>query len=178
MSVIIGLAGRRGAGKSTIARRLATEHGFDCASFGDIVRQEALARSLPTSTSSLQAVGRTLIDEWGWPRFCQAVLGNIPRTSQGIIDGIRHVAAIESLRGLVAPSRFELVFIHLAEDLRLARIRMRRRVGDDDARVEFDPVEQEVDSLRSLAAFEVDGGDDKAAESIARWCRSISAERW
>jgi adenylate kinase family enzyme len=174
LPVVIGLAGKRGSGKSTIARRLAKEHGFVHASFGDAVRREAVARALSTDTPTLQSLGRALIDEWGWIRFCQAVMDSIPESPRIVIDGIRHADAVKTLRHLVAPSRFELVFVQLAHEMRLERIRDRGRIGDSDAIVDSDPVELEVESLHALAAFEVDGNDDKAAALISRWCQRIS----
>lgn len=169
MRLIVGLTGKRGSGKSTIAHQLVEEYGFARASFGDLVRDEAIARSLPTDVATLQTLGRTLIDEWGWTKFCQAAIAGTRDASKVVIDGIRHVGALETIRRLVAPVPLILVFVHLDESRRLMRLRVRGRIGDTDAGVESDPVEQEVDSLRALADFEIDGGDECAAVAIARW---------
>lgn len=171
MRLIVGLTGRRGSGKSTIARRLVEGYGFVRASFGDVVRDEAIARSLSTDMPTLQALGRRLIDEWGWTLFCQKATAGTYDARRVVIDGIRHLGALETLRGLVSPMPLMLVFVRLEESHRFDRLRTRGRAGDVDARVENDPVEQEVDSLRALADFEVDGSDEHAAEAIVRWCQ-------
>ena len=169
MRVIVGLAGRRGCGKSTIGRRLEQEHGFAFVSFGDVVRREAVARSLPIDTPALQTLGRRLIDEWGWERFCRAVLAGASVPDKVVIEGIRHRLAVEALRGLLAPDHFRLVFIQIAEQQRLVRLRLRGRPGDSDAGTDSDSIEQEVDSLRGLAEFEVSGEDECAADLVAKW---------
>jgi adenylate kinase family enzyme len=169
MRLLVGLTGKRGSGKSTIARRLAQRYGFACTSFGDVVRREAIARALLSDMPTLQALGQQLINEWGWTRFCQATLAGTHDSSNVVIDGIRHIHALETLRSLVAPAPLMLVYVQLDETHRVARLRARGRAGDTDPRVENDPVEQEVDSLRALASLTVTGSDESSADSIAQW---------
>src|SRR5574341_206680 len=96
-------------------------------SFGDHVRAEARRLGLDDSAREvLQAVGEALIGA-GWERFCRSVLAQADWTPGRplVIDGVRHVQAVETLRPLVAPAALRLVYLEVPESVRERRLRNR-----------------------------------------------------
>lgn len=167
MRAVVGLAGRPGSGKSTIACNLAEQHGFGRTSFGNVVRGEASVRGLGESIAALQELGLSLIEEWGWRRFCKAVLSRAKDTRCVVVDGVRHSAAVSTLRDLVSPATFTLVFVDIDEDTRCRRLADRGYTRDSYAGIDRHPVEKEILNLRSQADFHVDGKNGSAADMIA-----------
>jgi dephospho-CoA kinase len=158
--LVLAFAGSIASGKSTLSAGIAQTLGWRYASFGDYVRQVARERGLDGSREVLQEVGAALIDQ-GWKHFCWAVLGQVewePGQSL-VIDGIRHVEAVEVLRQLVAPSEVLLVFIAGEESIRHARLRQRSRTDDETLqRVEGHSTEIQVKTrIPGMADFTVDG---------------------
>lgn len=166
MGIVIGLSGFRGSGKSTVAGSLVEEFGAEKRSFGDCVRREAVVRLLPTDVPSLQALGAELIGTWGWERFCREALGPVDANSLVVIEGIRHVEALDTLTKIVEPSRFVLVFVDTPADVLATRILARNREGDSAVSAAGDQMEGELLALRSRAEFVVDGRSDAAARVI------------
>ncbi|MCE9551904.1 MAG: AAA family ATPase [Planctomycetes bacterium] len=155
---VIGFSGRIKSGKTTISRAIAEHLRWPCSSFGDYVRAVAKDRGLTLdSRVVLQEVGETLI-EAGWPKFCHDVLamsGWQPGMSL-IVDGIRHVDAVDEISRTVAPLRFFLIHVGIDEMERIERI----HVHDlkDYSLTELHSTETDVkDALPSMALLVVDG---------------------
>ncbi len=130
-AVAVAFAGAIGAGKTSVSTKVAEMLGWSRASFGDYVRAVARDRELDANSRDvLQSIGEELIAQ-GWEDFCRAVLarGSWTPGQPIVIDGIRHVHAVEALRGLVAPMPLYLVFLKASEEVRAARIRSRDSQG-------------------------------------------------
>src|SRR4051812_35017375 len=95
----IGISGRIGAGKSTVAQELAALLGWPEVSFGNHVRAAASERGLGTDRAVLQDLGQRLIDERGFDAFVADVLtaAAIDHGQPFVIEGIRHVGALDAL---------------------------------------------------------------------------------
>lgn len=178
-SFLVLFSGRIGSGKSSVSTGVAAALGWPRVSFGDYVREEASRRGLDSSRATLQAVGQSLIDA-GWDKFCGGVLAQgdwQPGTSL-VVDGIRHTAAVETIRSLTAPSRVVLVHLEAGNEVRLERIRRR---GDQDEgsleRVESHPTEIEsIVQLPGLADLLVssDGNVGSTVDGIIGWLRQAA----
>jgi dephospho-CoA kinase len=164
--VVVGLAGRRGSGKSTIAHTLERKFDFARASFGDYVRIVARERGMGSDTQSLQNLGQMLIEELGWNRFCRAVLVGTESAHRVVVDGIRHLAARSTLENLVAPAYFGLVFVETDEALRVQRLRGRASVEESKLTKEMS---DELEQLQFEANLVVDGARIDAARAIFSW---------
>jgi hypothetical protein len=157
VAAVIGFAGRKKSGKTTISQAVANATGWQYASFGDFVRHQANQKGLDsTSTVVLQDLGENLIAE-GWPKFCREVVAHSgwkPGTGL-IIDGIRHVEAVQQLKSIVAPLNFGLVYVTTDGDT----LRGRRASSDlKFAVIESHSTEAQVTStLPSVADLTVDG---------------------
>ncbi|MBN8490330.1 MAG: AAA family ATPase [Burkholderiales bacterium] len=155
MTFVVGLSGHRGSGKTWLANELASTRGFAQASFGDVVRSEALRLGLVPTMEVLQDLGGQLIHEWGTPGLCRRALSSVPPDSDVVIEGIRHAEVLHALRNLAAPRQFVFVFVDL--DVQARRRRLQARDGDDGLTRDAHLVEAEVDRLKALANLVVDG---------------------
>jgi dephospho-CoA kinase len=168
----VGVSGPIASGKTAVAICLADALEAPVASFGSYVRSEAGRRQLPADRPSLQELGETLIEEMGWERFCLAVLdhGGVERgASAAVIDGIRHVAALERLEHLAAPAPFHLVFLDVPASVRATRFEVGGVSPEDLAMIEDHPTELQVGAaLRDRAAVVVSGSDSIALCRDAR----------
>lgn len=167
--VVVGLAGRRGSGKSTIAAELQRDFGFARVSFGDYVRAVAKKRDLSLELASLEGLGRALIDEMGWARFCGAVLTGTESAPRVVVDGIRHVGARTTIRNLVAPGQFALAFVQIDEAVRKQRLATRTRPGD---KTPGDEMSGDLEQLHREAEIVVDGSQSDAGRKIVSWIES------
>lgn len=152
--VAVGVSGRIGSGKTTLALGLAAQLRCRYASFGDYVRYVALERGLDGSQRSvLQAVGDELIAT-GWSPFCRAVLdfaGYV--TGPVVVDGVRHVEAIHVLTELVYPLSFRLVAVDAESVARAERLES-RGVGANAAKyAEVHANESQLGEVLNLADY-------------------------
>lgn len=157
-ATVVGFAGRKKSGKTTISQAVAEALHWQQASFGDYVRHVASQRGLDaTSLPVLQDLGQALIDE-GWPQFCKELLRHaewLPGTGL-IVDGIRHVEAAQHLTTLVTPMPFKLIYVSTDDAV------LHERRGIDNASqyaaLEHHSTEAQVATLlRDSADFTVDG---------------------
>lgn len=151
----LGLSGRSKSGKTTLARSLARTLDGSLASFGDYVRKGALSEGLEPTREDLQAVGTRLIES-GWEPFCRAVLSEAGWNPGQflVVDGIRHLEALEHVRKLIAPIHLFHIHIQIDDQTRA------KRVGTNGAHETFEshPIEQQVQTtLPRYADLIVDG---------------------
>lgn len=180
IATILTFAGRIGSGKTTIARGVSTALGWPYASTGDYVRMVAKARGLGESRAELQDLGGSLIRE-GWKRFCTAVL-EFAGWQQGhdlVLDGIRHIEVVQTLRSLVAPGHVCLVFIDTDEHIRRERAQLRDAVTIEQLRqADSHATEQEGRNVLFEAADVIINGNQtvsEAVDDVLEWLHSRGA---
>lgn len=174
---ILAFSGGIGSGKSSVSQAVADRLGWRRVSFGDYVRLAAKQRGLAQTRETLQAVGISLIDA-GWERFCRAVLLQAEwRNGQPlIVDGVRHVEALQTLRRIAAPSQVLLVFVQLGTPERKARL---EQMETSSSRLdEWDTHSTEVQvaaALPKLADLTINGSRslDSLAREVEGWVRSM-----
>jgi shikimate kinase len=167
----IALAGRTGAGKTTVGERLAEALAVPLASFGAFVRSQADARDLDHERETLQTVGQSLIETLGWPTFCAQTLAaaGVEPPKVCVVEGVRHVEAVRTLRSLYSPVAVALVWLD-APDEQLAT-RLRARGEDPTLQPQWERHETErqvLDDLPAAADFRV-ASDDEATPRIVAW---------
>jgi dephospho-CoA kinase len=128
---VIIVSGKIASGKTTFAKALASENGYECVGFGDEVRSVAEGRGLPLTRETLQAIGEELVTN-APETFCEAVLarGNYRTGSGLVIEGLRHASVLTLLRVMVAPDLLIHVHILSSDELRHERYSARAREGD------------------------------------------------
>jgi len=167
--VAVAFAGRMGAGKSSISSALASDMKWKRASFGEFVRYIAKKRGLEQSREVLQAVGAEL-EAGDVVAFCQDVL-RFAEWGGGeslVIDGIRHVRVLETLRKLIAPVPLLFVYLDAEEETRKSRLLARDRIDAASlAASESHSTEREVISrLPDLADLRLSNKDGSEQEML------------
>ena len=162
MTYVLGVAGPIGAGKSAIADELAAAYAGVRRSFGGVVRRRAEALGRPTDRDSLQQLGDEIIATDGWDTFCREVLDDAPQHDVVVVDGVRHVGAIDALIAIVGEAQFRLVFVDAARIQRVARVMARDEITEAafDA-AESHPNEYELPLVRERADVQVDNGSSQ-----------------
>jgi dephospho-CoA kinase len=173
--IAVGVAGRIGSGKTTLASKLANRIGCPRASFGEFVRSVAQARGLDsTDRTALQDLGDELIAE-GWTPFVEAVLRHADYSAGPIvIDGIRHRSAIETLRSELDPTPLVVVAVDTSDDVRRERLRDRGLNSDDVSSADSHANESEVDDVIRAAdlVFPAHLTADEACSTVLKWISS------
>lgn len=154
MSWLICIAGEIASGKSTLARELQAElQGSTLVAFGDVVRRHAQREGLAPSRQNLQRTGRQLIAA-GWPAFVDQLLALIDGESDVlIVEGIRHLAAVDELGRRLPDRQCLLIFLGIDEASQQERLDARGEARQALGHA----VEQEVRELRSTADLFLSG---------------------
>jgi dephospho-CoA kinase len=126
VKAIICLSGDIASGKTTVAQALAERFpSVAVRSFGEVVRQQARRQGKSLGRATLQAVGLSLVQA-GWPAFVDALLEDVPQSFDVlIVDGIRHVEAVDELRRRHVSGRFLTVYLTVAPATQEQRLRER-----------------------------------------------------
>lgn len=165
---VIAFGGRIASGKSTISRLVASRLDAPWVSFGDAVRMEARDRGIPTSRINLQDLGDELIAQ-GWDEFCELVVRQAPadRRDRLVVDGVRHLGAIDALSRWSAPARSVLIFVNTSRERRLGWLRERGVSEQAALAADSHQNESELDAVETRADghIENDGPVDDAVEA-------------
>src|SRR5437763_1046014 len=99
MTLLLCLAGEIASGKSTLANGLvAARPNAARVGLGDVARRRLADACLELRRPNLQDMGERLVAE-GWPEFVALVAAEVKADPEAlIVDGIRHVAALDALR--------------------------------------------------------------------------------
>lgn len=130
---IAAFAGPIGSGKSSIADHLANRTGAVRRSFGAAVREIAEERSIPTDRSSLQDLGELVIAEEGWDWFTSRTVGDSVGGDLVVLDGVRHVGAVEALERCAEDGGFHLIYVDCRDEVRFGRLSRRDGIGLSEA---------------------------------------------
>lgn len=96
--LIVGLVGLPGAGKSTIARYLATK-GFFPVRLSGLLGAETKKQYGKINRENLQNVGNKFREEYGPAILAQWALEKAEKKQKIVIDGLRNLAEIKFLKG-------------------------------------------------------------------------------
>lgn len=128
---IVGFVGMPGSGKSAAAD-VARELKIPVVVMGDVIREEAARRGLPPTDKNLGTVGSDLRKKEGPAAIAARCLEMIRDRAAGapavVVEGIRSGAEVDLFRK--SSSGFQLIEVHVPDDLRLARIASRGRSDD------------------------------------------------
>jgi adenylate kinase family enzyme len=155
--MIVAFAGRIASGKSAVSKAVAEHYSLDRVSFGDAVRSEARRRGDLDTRASLQALGDELIVA-GWDVFCALVTGQVDWDGHSslVVDGVRHLGALDALRRLAGSSGAYLVFVDAPWERRRAWLAERGVGGPEAVAADRHPNESELDAVMGQANLVVD----------------------
>jgi dephospho-CoA kinase len=167
---VIAIAGRIGVGKTTVSRGLAHSLEADWVSFGGYLRRLSRELGREPSREALQDLGNALI-RTGWLSFCSAVLhmdGWVGRSAL-VVDGVRHVRAIEALEELAGPD-VRVFYLDVDDEERARRLESRGLDIQMVRQLEADSTESEHGEVRVRATDVVDANG--TSESIIQKIRA------
>ncbi len=127
--LVIGLAGRIGSGKGTVADYLRKRYGAEQFVYSDILGNILEHLGLPVTRPNLQQLGEVLREELGRDILVNAMKAKILRGRKEVrlIDGIRYVNEVEMLRTF--PHSL-LLFMHAPLEVRYQRAKRRAEKGE------------------------------------------------
>jgi dephospho-CoA kinase len=157
VSLVIAVGGPIASGKSTRSKALAERLEVPRRAFSDVVRAESVLRGRGIERQDLQQTGDELTRE-GWPAFVERTLTPRPIEHAIVIDGIRHVAAIDEVVRQLPEARVVLVFVNPPDEVIFARVVER---GEDPEAL-FHHVETELPLVQVRADLTVGGVDLEA----------------
>lgn len=167
--LVIGLSGKRGSGKTTVAEDLASNLGWKIVHFGRLVKSKAAAAGLGDSIQELQSHGAMLAKDP--QQFCLDLL-EFCSWNPGdnlIVDGIRHVEVADALEYVVRPSEFLLIAIKVDERTRLSRLEKRDgQLPKDVSRIDGHSTEAQVGTIIEQRSDLVITGDEAIDEIVLR----------
>lgn len=157
--MIVGVAGRNGAGKGEVIRLL-EERGFVGLSLSDAIRDVLKERGLTESRERMIETGRELRAAGGPGVLGERLLAMMDPERDYAIDSVRHPAEVEALRS--GGREFRLLWVDADERVRFDRMLERGRSGDPltlerlrelEKREQgsADPAAQQVNAVRAIA---------------------------
>ena len=118
LSMIIGLTGTNGAGKTAVAGHLEAL-GFERHSLSAEIRQELAAKGLPATRENLIAQGNAIRASEGRSALADRIKTGLSGSGLYVVDSIRNPSEVESLR---ATGRFRLLLVDAPQRLRYERV--------------------------------------------------------
>src|SRR5712675_487954 len=106
--LVIGIAGRIGAGKTSAARYLSTRHGFQYLRYSQVLAEWMAAN--PESKAQLQSVGWEVMAGGMQSDLNRRLIAQVLPGTDAAIDGLRHAIDQESLSEAFSKS-FRLIYI-------------------------------------------------------------------
>lgn len=173
--VVIGFAGYKGSGKTTVASAVAQHTEGVVASFGAYVRTRAAPGADPIALADLGAqLLASLGPEHLVAETIAAAAWDGSRTL--IIEGIRHVSVLDILLRIFP--RLRLVFIDAPNALRSQRLHERDGLDENAiAKLHSHSTESGVEALRARADLVIDGSianGDNLSRAVLDWLETLT----
>jgi dephospho-CoA kinase len=148
--LVIGFAGRIGAGKTSAARYLQTSRGFQYVRYSQVLA-DWLGDAQGKKTR-LQSVGWEVMAGGKQAELNRRLIASIDPDHDCAVDGLRHGLDYESLVKAFAPAFF-LLYIEASPEVRWQHVREhgRKRSLEEFVVDDSHPVEQQIETLRSRA---------------------------
>ena len=152
--LVIGLAGRIGSGKTTIAHLLETEFGFQYLRYSLVLAE--WFQTEPSAKTVLQRVGWDVMSGDRQRELNRRLIQQISRDRDCVVDGLRHPIDFESLKAEFSLHCF-LLYIDAPTESRFERLHERYATHQEFAKADLHPVESNIELLRPLASAFLDG---------------------
>jgi dephospho-CoA kinase len=149
--LVVGVAGRIGAGKTSVAKYLNTLQGFQYLRYSQVL-SDWLAND-PWRKAHLQDVGWEVMSGGLQAELNRRLIAQIEPDADVVVDGLRHPLDYESLKSSFLFS-FRLLYIDSTQNARWARLKANGRYADAASFQVADahPVEEKIELLRPRAS--------------------------
>lgn len=151
--LVIGITGRIGAGKTSVGKYLAERHGFSYVRYSQVL-SDWMAKD-PESKAHLQVVGWEVMAGGMQEELNKRLIAQIEPQHDCAVDGLRHRIDYDSLSTTFS-SELHLMYVASSETLRWQRLRGRYPTLQLFQAADSHPVEQQIESLRSLASVVIE----------------------
>jgi dephospho-CoA kinase len=150
--LVIGIAGRIGAGKTSAAKHLNTKHGFQYLRYSQVLAEWMAAN--PESKAQLQRIGWEVMAGGMQTELNRRLIAQVNPQGNAAIDGLRHATDYESLCQAFSSS-FHLLYIDSGAEQRWKHVSGKGRYTSRDIfdAADSHPVEQQIESLRAKASL-------------------------
>jgi len=117
--MLIGLVGRMGSGKGTVAEIL-KEQGFSSAIISDFIIKEMKERGIAIILENIQDVGDEARKKYGGGEWVKRILKEMDLDKNYIFDGVRNPGEVEELR---KTGKFFLIYVDCMQHIRWPRVK-------------------------------------------------------
>src|SRR5437763_1631464 len=121
--VVVGIAGRIGAGKTSVGKYLNSVCGFFYIRYSQVLA-DWLSED-PEGKAHLQVVGWEVMAGGMQLELNARLIARIPPQTDSAVDGLRHPIDCDSLREAFGPHRFYLLYIESVPETRWRRLQGR-----------------------------------------------------
>jgi dephospho-CoA kinase len=146
--LVIGITGRIGAGKTSVAKYLSSAYGFYYVRYSQVL-SDWRAKD-PESKAHFQTVGWEVMAGGMQAELNTRLIAQIPARADVAADGLRHPIDYATLNETFG-GHFKLLFIESPLEIRWQRLKTRFPAIEAFSRVESHAVEQQIPSLRGKA---------------------------
>jgi dephospho-CoA kinase len=161
MTLVIGLSGRIGAGKGTVAEHLKEKYGAKDIVFSNILKDVLERLDIPVTRYSLQQLGRCLRDGLGADVLVKAMKGDIEKKKAKVllIDGVRYMNEAKLVKSF---PKHTLLFLDAPLEMRYKRVVKRGTRGEaamsfaDFKKKDNAPTEAEIPDVREFSDFVIE----------------------
>jgi dephospho-CoA kinase len=167
MTLVIGLAGRIGSGKGTVAAYLKERYKAKKFVYSDILGDMLDRLHLPRTRDNLQKLGKGIREQLGDDVLVNAMLEDVKGSTARIliIDGVRYVNEVDMVRGF---DESLLIFTDAPVLTRYERCVARAQKGEGkEGFSDFElrdnaPTELELDQVKEMADHVIDNSGSVA----------------
>lgn len=153
-TLVIGVAGRSGSGKSQVARALEQEFGFQYVRYSLTLAE--WQKTNPANKVELQRLGWEVMSGPGQFELNHRLIEAISPERDCAVDGLRHPIDYDCLQKQFL-DRFRLVFVDTPNDVRFERLRSRYSTWKEFQDADSHLVESHIPDLMSRAAVILSG---------------------
>jgi len=157
----VGFAGRTGAGKTSAARYLSSQFGFQYARYSHFLREWLPAGS--ADRDRLRSFGWEVMVGGRQAELNARLIAGLDRSRSAVIDGLRHSIDFDSLSNTFGAS-FRMIFLEARPEIRFERLRSRFSDYEASETADSAPVETYVDGLKALASSII--SNEESLESL------------
>ena len=152
--LIVGIAGRIGAGKTSAAKYISSTYGFQYLRYSEVLAGWLAADS--KSKSELQTVGWEVMEKGLQAELNRRLIQQIISDSSAVVDGLRHPLDYTSLNSAF-PASFRLIFLDASLETRWDHVKGGERHSTFEKFLAADShlVEQQIELLRPHASLTI-----------------------
>lgn len=152
---VLGVIGRIGAGKDTVAEYVAKKYGYDIVSFRDAVREVTEKEGLEPNRENMQKTGKKYREKYGSEYFTKLVMDNVMHSKNDkiIVKEMRTEGDVKLIKENFG-SAMKIIQVKAPRETRFRRLKKRARTGDPQIPEEFNAQEKKEEELGYTKALE------------------------